>query len=309
MDGSVQLEQGEGYGSTLSVILPLRWAQRSPGEVKAPEEEAAGVQATNHRILLVDDNATYLELTAAMLERLGFAPELALDGQEALQQLRRNRYGVIFMDLEMPVMDGLAATRELRALEAGTDHRSVVIGVSSYARPQSVGQCLEAGMDELLRKPLDLKALEGVLSRYMGEGERRVVVRHTVPVSSDRARFDPQFLVDQFQDDVPQVYEILETFLEDVFTFRKRLEKMMRTRSMDDLGELGRVLKEVAGNVGAHSLASLGVEFQRIRCNPEAGALAVALEDLKSELEWLTGELQGGNEAAAPRRPRPRKDP
>jgi hypothetical protein len=154
-----------------------------------------------------------------------------------------------------------------------------------------------------------LKALEGVLSRYMGEGERRVVVRHTVPVSSDRARFDPQFLVDQFQDDVPQVYEILETFLEDVFTFRKRLEKMIRTRSMDDLGVLGRVLQEVAGNVGAHSLASLGVEFQRIRCNPEAGALAVALEDLKSELEWLTGELQGGNEAAAPRRPRPRKDP
>lgn len=297
MDGAIQLEQGDGYGSTLSVVFPFRWARRSPGEVKPPVETEGEVRARNHRILLVDDNATYLELTAAMLERLGYAPEQALDGQEAVQLLRRNRYGMVFMDLEMPVLDGLAATRELREMEreglGGEEGRTVVIGVSAYARPQSVGECMEAGMDELLRKPIDLQGLEELLGRYMGEGTRRVVVRHTAPESSDPERFDPAFLVDQFQEDVPLVYEVLETFLEDVHGIRCQLERLVREHSLDGLGDLGRVLREVSGNIGAHRFQRLGEELEQVAERPERGALEVTLEDLKAELDWFSEELRG----------------
>jgi HPt (histidine-containing phosphotransfer) domain-containing protein len=165
------------------------------------------------------------------------------------------------------------------------EHRSIVIGVSSYARPQSVGECLEAGMDELLRKPLNLAALEGVISRYLGEGIPRVVVRQVPPSSDNPERFDPSFLMEQFGEDVPLIYEVLEIYLEDLDDLLVRLRQGQEEGDLGEVADLGRRLQEAAINVGALALAGIGTRLQGEISSREE--LSGHLEVVEAERTWL----------------------
>ncbi len=123
-------------------------------------------------ILLVEDAPVNLEVGMGMLESFGCRVDVACDGQEALDAIRKKSYDVILMDCQMPVMDGYEATRRLREMErqsvdgsAGT-HR-IIIALTAHAMQGERQICLDAGMDDYLAKPFSLAALGEVLSRWL----------------------------------------------------------------------------------------------------------------------------------------------
>ena len=106
-------------------------------------------------------------VTAQMLERLGFEAFIAENGAVALERLGRERFDVVLMDCRMPVMDGYAATRELRARERSTGEPAVpVIALTANALPEERERCIEAGMDDYLAKPIRVTDLESMLRRW-----------------------------------------------------------------------------------------------------------------------------------------------
>ncbi len=141
------------------VVLP------GAAPVPAPEPPAAD-DGQRRRALLVEDNATNQLVMRTVLQRAGWHVEVAGDGAEAVQTARRFGYDVILMDLQMPVMDGLEATRQLRRFP-GPNRRTRIIGLTAAVGPQFEQQCREAGMDDYLSKPVQrgtlLKALEKVV--------------------------------------------------------------------------------------------------------------------------------------------------
>ena len=116
------------------------------------------------RILLVEDNPVNQKVATAMLERYGYEPDLASDGVEALEMTALKPYDVVFMDVQMPRMDGLEATREIRRRETGERH-TWIVGMTAHASPGDRDDCLGAGMDDYVAKPVTLEALAGVLLR------------------------------------------------------------------------------------------------------------------------------------------------
>ena len=134
---------------------------REPGEA-APAAEKGPV-AGPLSILLVEDNAVNQRVACLMLQRLGYAPDTAANGTEAVQKALAGDYDLVLMDIQMPEMDGLEATRRIR--KARDRGRPRIIALTAHALAGERERCMEAGMDDYLTKPLDQKKLREALVR------------------------------------------------------------------------------------------------------------------------------------------------
>lgn len=113
------------------------------------------------RILLTEDNATIRLITTRMLEGMGHAVSVAEDGEAAVHAVRAEAFDLVLMDLMMPRMDGLAATRAIRSLSG---QRMPIIGLSANAAPEDQRACLDAGMDGFATKPISPAALRATIA-------------------------------------------------------------------------------------------------------------------------------------------------
>jgi CheY-like chemotaxis protein len=122
-------------------------------------------------VLLVEDNAPTQQVAVAMLQRLGYAADVAANGHEAIEALLGIRYDAVLMDWQMPDMDGLAACSAIRRWESESS-RTPIIALSATAVPGFRERCLAAGMDDYVAKPVGLTELASVLARWASCGER-----------------------------------------------------------------------------------------------------------------------------------------
>ena len=186
MGGSVQVRSTPGLGSVFSIELPL------PSATLAPPPNAAPDPGVRHaRVLLAEDNEVNTYIFLAMLEGRGLRIDTAANGLTALQMARERRYGVIFMDVQMPGMDGLQATAELRRHEQ--EHglpRAQVVALTAHSFTEDIQRCLEAGCDHHMAKPISraqlLELLERLLPREAQEAQEAPAAA-TLPALPDDA--------------------------------------------------------------------------------------------------------------------------
>ncbi len=125
---------------------------------------------TGH-ILVVEDNLVNQRVAQGVLKKLGLTVEIAANGAEALTILETEPFDLVLMDVQMPVMDGLKATRRIRELERNTQLRRPIIAMTAGAMDEDRDQCLAAGMDAVLTKPINIQAVVDVLKRYLPAGD------------------------------------------------------------------------------------------------------------------------------------------
>ncbi len=135
-------------------------------EVQVVSEEPAAIDA---RILVVEDNDTNLRVISSMLNKLGYEPDHAKNGKEALKVMEDNRYNVVFMDCQMPVMDGYQATQAIRDMEkvGELDYQAKIIAMTGNAMEGDRERCIEAGMDDYMAKPVRFSLLKKTLEKWL----------------------------------------------------------------------------------------------------------------------------------------------
>jgi CheY-like chemotaxis protein len=167
LGGTIQVESSPGQGSVVSFSLPVEavTAAPAPGPVAPLPDPPDGVSfAARHplRILLVDDSAVNRRLCELMLRRLGYDPESAADGQEALDRQRLLDPDLILMDVQMPRLDGLEATRRIRSATRQAE-RPWIVAITAFTSAEEQAAALQAGMNDVLAKPLKAETLTASL--------------------------------------------------------------------------------------------------------------------------------------------------
>jgi two-component system, sensor histidine kinase len=165
MNGTLTVESLLGEGSHFTVTLPCTAIHSNPGSTppNTTTSSNGSSPAIRGRALIVDDQAVNRELLKIMLRRQGYFTDLASNGEEAVALSQTTTYSIIFMDLEMPGMDGLQTTRKIRELRK-EGSRVPIIAVTATTTKGTREKCLEAGMDEYLTKPVYLPALRSTLA-------------------------------------------------------------------------------------------------------------------------------------------------
>lgn len=115
-------------------------------------------------VLVVEDNESMRKLVTAQLKKLGYDADVATNGEEALDKLTTGTYSLVLMDVQMPVMDGLEATKAVRDMDKNTDEHTVIIALTGHC---SRTDCLAAGMDDFIAKPMNIATLKKILERWL----------------------------------------------------------------------------------------------------------------------------------------------
>lgn len=167
MGGSVLVKSAVGVGSTFSLEIDLE-VTTAPVKVAPPKTTGASAPGAGLSALVVDDNPVNLTIASAMLARLGFKVDLAENGLSAVSKAGEEKYDVIFMDMHMPEMDGLVATRRIREGE-GPNTKTKIVALSASVQNEDVEKCRAAGMDSFLAKPLRMERLQDFLTEWKNE--------------------------------------------------------------------------------------------------------------------------------------------
>ena len=123
-------------------------------------------------LLLVDDNLINQKVLIRLLKRLGYEPDLAVDGLEAVNQVSKKTYDLILMDIQMPVMDGLEATRQIRLMDQ-LSRQPRIVALTAAATEEDRLKCEAAGMDDFVTKPARIEDITGVITRLYTQTETR----------------------------------------------------------------------------------------------------------------------------------------
>jgi signal transduction histidine kinase/CheY-like chemotaxis protein len=159
--GTIDVESKPGAGAMFRFAIP--YGQVCEADESLPPDGPEPLPSI--AVLVAEDNKVNQTVTLAMLEMLGQHADLANNGREAIDACAARRYDVVFMDVQMPEVDGLEATRSIVEARAGASPPYIIAMTANAMEHDRLG-CLEAGMDDFLPKPVNLQALDGVLRRY-----------------------------------------------------------------------------------------------------------------------------------------------
>ena len=176
MGGAIQVESQPGEGTCFRFTVVLAPAQEPVHLADAPMQNAA-----NLKVLVAEDNAVNQRVVLKMLEKLGVRADLVTDGSQAITAVAKVHYDLVLMDVQMPEVDGLTATREIRTgLHA--DFQPVIFGLTAHATKEYRDLCLQAGMDGCLTKPLEPGKLRGLIAEMCTRAANRTVRDAATPV-------------------------------------------------------------------------------------------------------------------------------
>lgn len=247
------VRQSELYDTLASVL--------SHGDFLHTPEAAPALSQSGglRRILVVEDNIVNEQVITQMLENRGYSVEAASNGEEAVTLTGRVAYLLVFMDVQMPIMDGLLATAAIRRRETQTGEHVPIVAMTANALEGDDRRCLEGGMDDYLAKPVTSSAIDDVLARWMPPMDQRSIARADFP----DAHVVPEGLRELARDIKPErLARIVRIFLTDT---RARLSGLRAYLDMEDregLRQTAHTLKGSAANLGAGRLAELCLQLE-----------------------------------------------
>jgi len=328
-----QLNQGSKFGFTLSMqfeesetghVYPLQ-EDAFNNKLSAPQSSLSEVNMAvdelttttkpsnltlNHetspdgiRILLVEDNEVNQEVAILMLEQMGASVVVANNGLEAVELFKKNKYNLVLMDYHMPEMDGVAATKEIRAYENESKENTLtpVIAVTANVEKSVVEQCMAVGMSDCMSKPFSSQQLQSMLDKWINASEdnAETLKSHNVlsiqDKESDEKAINSQVLNDLRKMQRPGQPDIVIKFMQ---LFLKNSDKLMQAMrngleqsDMKAVAVAVHTLKSSSANLGAFRFSGIASEVEVLARENEKEQVILKAAELEESYADIINEI------------------
>jgi len=273
-----QLQSMTEYALGLTAHLDSR--QRADG--LQPQTPAQQLQ-----ILVVEDNEINQKMVRTLLVKRGHSVDVAASGLEALTAAKEKGYDAIFMDVQMPDLDGFEASLQIRAT-AGPNQQTPIIAMTAHVMPGDRQRCLDAGMVDYVSKPIDTRKLFQILERWTSQssGEKASPSgRNAKILPSPDAVLDIQSALKRFSDDSNFYQSLLDEFLKDLPGKIDEMKNAYSKGNLKQLAFLAHNLKGVAANFGAGQLYSLAASLDEASKKQDDEAAGLLMPELEMAVD------------------------
>jgi two-component system, sensor histidine kinase and response regulator len=243
-------------------------------------------------ILLVEDNAVNQKLGISMLEKMGHDVTLAANGQLAVDAVRSKQFDLILMDIQMPVLSGLDATRAIRAWERGR-RRTPILAMTAHAMAGDAQKSLAAGMDGYVSKPVDVAVLRAEIDRLTQSKiarEREDMKDRTNPAVA--ASINLSELLARVDNHRELLFDLLSIFKEEFPTYLNSLAQAVARTDASETAAVSHTLKGMLSNLAVSRAAASVARIEQLARAGDTTSLAVAFAAFERDVQGLVPEME-----------------
>jgi two-component system sensor histidine kinase/response regulator len=257
-------------------------------------QKAIAVNNRSLDVLLVEDTLANQRLVSVLLEKNGHTLTIANNGREALDLCEDHAFDVILMDVQMPIMDGITATEEIRQREIQTGAHIPIIAMTARAMQGDEERCREAGMDAYIAKPIRIQKLLDIL-------QETVPIAAAMPATSAQATASNgdknaelyRTMLEQTGEDEELLAELISYVLDSGPSLLAEVERAVEQRDAEQIQQIAHKLKGTVGVLGASPCFSAAEAVEHSGRNNELDSAGEKLENLKGEFSRYSEQLEG----------------
>ena len=271
------------------------------GRMRTSADSAAKPRLPHARILVAEDNITNQQVAAGILRKLGMTAEVVANGLEAIQALETIPYDLVLMDVQMPELDGLAATRRIRDPQSRVlNPRVPIIAMTAHAMQGDEQKCLAAGMDGYVPKPVEVSALIAALKKWLKpEAESAATVAAKAaeePVAAMLKTKIPIFerssLLNRVMDDEEMAREVIAGFLEDLPRQIWQLKTFVAAGEAPNAGDQAHKIKGACATVGGAAMSALAATLEQAGKAGDLHTLSARLPEVDAQFKALQEAIE-----------------
>lgn len=285
MQGKIDVASEKGKGTKLSFTVFLEKSGEEFNKIGhgtfATKDTTRDQHQSGLKILLAEDNEINIKVFVELLKKAGFGCDLALNGEEAVRACLEKEYDLIFMDCQMPVLDGYEATRQIRKIEGKGKH-PVIIAITAYAMESDVEKCFQAGMDDFLSKPFRREDLMNIIKKYEEKYENWI--------DSGRKDYFSEIvltLMEESDFDQKTCEDLIKIFSSQAEKLIKRIKDSIDQNNLNEADILVHQLKGSAGNVRAKEIWEQALKMEEALKTSQNDMLANSLRKIERLLKAI----------------------
>jgi len=275
MGGEIKVKSKEKKGSTFTCIIPFKRSMKKKETKKIVKKDKSAITNRNQfNILIAEDNITNQMVTFNMIQKLGYKGDIASNGVDALIKLTKKHYDLILMDIKMPGLNGLNATKEIRKNKKYDKYKDIpIIALTANADVNEKEEYKKVGMNDYIYKPTKINILDSKIEQYLkSEDNLNYTIDKQQKINENKnssskknslynSILDYDKLLEKFYGDEDVALEILEIFKDDFYLMLMELEKLIDKKDFKNMYENAHKMKGSAGNIEATLLYSESSKF------------------------------------------------
>jgi len=270
MNGDISVDSTHGQGSVFTVVLPLSPVDENSFEVEESNHYNADIafqHQYNAKILLVEDNITNQYVTSMLLKRFGCMVSIANNGEQALDTISKKNFDIIFMDCQMPIMNGYDAATQINKQNLAPN--TPIVAVTANAYKKDLDHCLACGMTDYLVKPVQKETIAQILSKYCQTKKISTSPKKFLYEAHDAELIDMNHISSYVGNDLNEIQMVLTIFINDIDPQLRALKSAIDKKEHQDVDKVAHGIKGACADIGSKRIKETVLSIEQAARNKE----------------------------------------